>query len=100
MAETGGHEAIREARHLLPNGWSGFAQYSWGFKPYYRGDALTPAEIVAFRDWAHRTFLEYPAYRDMLRRHPDFGEPALATIDTWIGEIKGLRRELLGHPKP
>lgn len=90
-----GSELYREARakgYPLPErpggpGWAGHAQYGYESEPYYTGDALTPAQILRFRDDAHRAYYTRPDYRTMLLADPDFGEIALASINEWMAAI-------------
>ena len=95
----------KKAGYPLPErrggpGWIGHAQYSWESEPCYLGDALTPAQILAFRDWAHVQYYRRPEYRAKLLGKPSFGQVAMKNIDDWMDTIEKLPRKLLGHPKP
>lgn len=100
-----GAELYREAKasnYPLPErsggpGWVGHAQYSYESEPYYAGTALTPAQVLRFRDEAHRQYYTRPAYRAMLLADSDFGAVALASINEWMQTIApdSLKRRLL-----
>ncbi len=77
-------------------GWIGHAQYSYESEPCYLGESLTPAQILAFRDWAHVAYYEQPEYKKRLLCHPDLGEKAVRSIKVWMDHIRTLKRSLLG----
>lgn len=77
-------------------GWIGHSQYSRESEPFYMGDALTPAQIIAFRDWAHVAYYTRPEYIAKLTADPKFGEVALRNIAEWLQSSKSLKRDLLG----
>lgn len=78
-------------------GWMGYAQYSYQSEPYYAGGALTPAEILAFRDRRHIDYYRRPEYRSRLLGDPKFGPEALASIDEWIAGLTPdkLKRKII-----
>jgi len=86
-------------RHGGP-GWMGHAQYSWESEPCYLGDALTPAQVLEFRDKAHVAYYRRPEYRAKLLGDPKLGQVAMDNIDSWMEVMDKLPRKLLGHPKP
>lgn len=90
-------------------GWEGYAYYGKKCEPFYMGtrkvggeerfyfsEALTPAQIIAFRDWAHVAYYTRPEYQVKLANDPKFGEVALRNIAEWVQSIKSLKRDLLG----
>lgn len=81
-------------------GWIGHAQYSYECEPFYMGDALTPAQILAFRDWAHFDYYTRPEYRVMMLNNTSFGSLAMESIDEWMKDIHTLKRKLLNHSRP
>lgn len=81
-------------------GWIGHAQYSFDSEPYYKGNDLTPAQILKFRDDAHVRYYRRPEYRARILGDPKFGRVAMENIDSWIAQIEKLPRRLLGHPRP
>jgi len=97
-----GSQLYREAKasgYPLPErdggpGWIGHAQYSKESEPYYVGDALTPRQILAFRDWAHVSYYTRPEYRKMLLEN--YGEVALRTQEELTVNQKSLKRNLFG----
>jgi len=108
QALPGANSLYRDAKkadYPLPErpggpGWIGHAQYSWESEPCYLGHALTPAQILKFRDEAHVKYYRRPEYRERILRDPKFGPVAMKNIDDWIAQIEKLPRKLLGHPKP
>lgn len=95
----------KAAGYLLPEreggpGWIGHSQYSYECEPFHMGEELSPAEILAFRDWAHADYYSRPEYRSMMLADPHFGEIAMKNVDEWVKDIRLLKRKLLGHPKP
>ncbi len=76
-------------------GWIGHSQYAYESEPYYAGDALTPAEILAFRDWAHVSYFERAEFRSSILADPKFGQVALTSIDRWVDGVRDLKRKLL-----
>ena len=78
-------------------GWIGYAQYSYESEPYYVGGALTPAQVLAFRDRRHIDYYCRPEYRTRLLSDPKFGPVALASIDAWIQGLAPdkLRRKII-----
>ena len=61
------------------------------------GDALTPAQILAFRDKSHVDYYSRPEYRAMMLVDKNFGEIAMRNIDEWVSDIRSLRRKILEH---
>ena len=95
------HRQAKASGYPLPEriggpGWIGHAQYSYESEPYYVGDILTPAQILAFRDWANVAYYERPEYRARLLRDPKFGELAIRDIGAWMRSIRTLKRGLFG----
>lgn len=95
----------KKAGYPLPErlggpGWIGHAQYSYDSEPCYLGNALTPAQVIAFRDKTHVMYYERPEYRAKLLNDPKFGQVAMDNIDAWIAQVKTLKRRLLGHSRP
>ena len=90
-----GSELYRRAKangYPLPErpggpGWIGHAQYSYESEPFYEGAALTPAQILKFRDEAHVGYYRRPEYRAKLLADPKFGRTALNNIDAWISHL-------------
>lgn len=82
-------------------GWMGHAQYSYESEPYFVGDSLTPAKILAFRDQKHREYYLRPEWRRMALAKPHCGEKAVASVDEWMRMIspENLKRRLLEKPK-
>jgi len=76
-------------------GWIGHSQYGYECEPFYEGTALTPAQILAFRDLAHVDYFTRPKFREMLLVRPGFGEVALQSIDRWVDGARGLRRKIV-----
>lgn len=76
-------------------GWIGHAQYGYDTEPYFVGDALTPAQILQFRDWAHVNYYRRPEYRAKFLSDPKFGEVALRNIDEWVANIGKLKRRIV-----
>jgi radical SAM superfamily enzyme YgiQ (UPF0313 family) len=107
QALPGANSLYREAKVAgfpLPErrggpGWMGHAQYSWESEPCYLGNALTPAQVLEFRDKAHVAYYRRPEYRAKLLDDPNFGEIAMNNIDDWMKTIEELPRKLLGHPR-
>jgi anaerobic magnesium-protoporphyrin IX monomethyl ester cyclase len=75
-------------------GWLGVSQYTAQSEPFYPGSALTPKQILAFRDWAHVAYYAREEYRRKLANDPNFGEIALQNIDEWMGHLRTLKRDL------
>ena len=108
QALPGANSLYREAKVAgfpLPErrggpGWIGHAQYSWESEPCYLGDALTPAQVLEFRDKAHVAYYRRPEYRAKLLSDPKLGQVAMDNIDAWMEVMDKLPRKLLGHPKP
>ena len=100
-----GSELYREAKasgYPLPErpggpGWIGHAQYSYESEPYYAGNALTPAQILAFRDEKHRAYYMRDEWRRMVLAKPHAGEEAVRSVDEWMRMIapENLKRRLL-----
>jgi len=80
-------------------GWIGHSQYAFEAEPFYIGDALTPAQILAFRDRVHVDYYSRTEYREKILNDPNFGEVALSNINIGINDIRSLRRKILGHSK-
>ncbi len=80
-------------------GWIGHAQYGYHTEPYYVGGALTPAQILRFRDGAHVEYYRRPEYREKLLGDQKFGEVALRNIDEWISNVAQLRRRIIEEEK-
>ena len=78
-------------------GWIGHAQYSYESEPYYGGGALTPAQILAFRDKKHREYYLRPEWRRMALAKPHCGEKAVASVGEWMTMIapENLRRKIV-----
>lgn len=78
-------------------GWIGHAQYSYESEPCYLGNALTPAQILAFRDEKHIAYYRRPEYRRRLLTDPKFGQVALDSIDEWIAGLEPdkLKRKII-----
>lgn len=74
-------------------GWIGYSQYGSDAEPYYPGAALTPFEIVRFRDWAHVAYYTRPEYLAMMRANPLYGERAITMVGTWLQGIRELKRK-------
>lgn len=96
------YQEAKESGYPLPErpggpGWIGYAQYSFDSEPYHAGDALTPAQILKFRDEKHVAYYKRPEWRQMILKKSHFGEAALATIDEWLANIGPgkLKRRLL-----
>lgn len=92
------------AQYPLPEredgpGWIGHAQYSYECEPFYMGGALTPAQILAFRDNAHIDYYSRPEYQQKVLADPQLGELALSNIKDWVKDIRSIRRKILGHDK-
>jgi anaerobic magnesium-protoporphyrin IX monomethyl ester cyclase len=75
-------------------GWIGHSQYSYETEPYYVGSALTPQQILAFRDQAHVAYYSRPEYRARLLNDPKFGETAVKNIERMLARFP-LKRKLL-----
>lgn len=75
-------------------GWIGHAQYSEESEPFYDGHVLTPAQILAFRDWAQVFYYSRPEYKERLGRL--HGAETVQSIDAWILVMKSLKRNLFG----
>lgn len=71
-------------------GWIGHSQYGFDSEPYYQGEALLPAQILAFRDFAQVEHLLG------LASDPRLGGKALTVIREKVSSIKSLKRRLLG----
>jgi anaerobic magnesium-protoporphyrin IX monomethyl ester cyclase len=94
------YEEAQKSGYPLPErpggpGWIGHSQYAYESEPYYAGTALTPAEIIAFRDRSHVGYFTRPEFRASLLADPKFGQVALDSIDRWVDGVRGLRRKLL-----
>lgn len=94
----------KKADYPLPEraggpGWIGHSQYSYECEPFYMGSSLAPTQILAFRDKAHIDYYSRPEYRAMMLNDPNFGEIAMRNINEWVGQIRSLRRKILGHTK-
>ena len=78
-------------------GWIGHAQYSFESEPFYPGDALTPAQILAFRDEKQREYYQRPEWRRTALADPDCGQKAVESVDEWMRMIapENLKRRLL-----
>lgn len=92
-------DAVRDG-YPLPDrpggpGWAGYAQYSYDCEPYYPGSALTPADILSFRDEKHLVYYTRPEYRSMMANDPRFGERALRNIDEWMDSMATMRRRII-----
>jgi len=95
------YKEAKHGRYPLPErpggpGWIGHSQYSYESEPYYDGNALSPAQILAFRDAAHVAYYTRPEYRERILKDQKFGSTAMHNIDEWIEDIKSLKRKLLG----
>lgn len=95
------HQIAQASGYPLPErpggpGWIGYAQYSDKSEPYHEG-ALTPAEILAFRDAKHREYYERQEWRRMAMSKPHCGQKAIASVDEWMRMIapENLKRRLL-----
>lgn len=77
----------------LPASWIGYSQHGFETHPL-RTEALTSAEVLAFRDDAFSKYFSNPSYLDLIRRK--FGEDALANVKS-MTKIR-LRRKLLEEP--
>lgn len=75
-------------------GWAGYSQYGYESEPYYVGEALTPAQVLQFRDVAFKKYYSRPEYQAALRSDPNFGEVAVKNIKC-ILDRPPLRRKLL-----
>ena len=75
----------------LPADWEGYAQQGYNFQPLPT-EHLTPAEVLAFRDWAFQTYFTNPRYLDMIARK--FGPGARDHIRAMTAVR--LKRRLLG----
>lgn len=80
-------------------GWAGHSQYGFECEPFYMGDAITPAQILEFRDKAHLDYYTRPEYRTMMLADPNFGQEAMESVNEWMKDIRSLKRKLLGHPQ-
>ncbi len=92
-------EAVK-AGYPLPEreggpGWIGHSQFSCESEPFFNGTALTPANILQFRDTTHLAYYQRPEYFARLRSDPKFGRIALLTIARWMAEVASLERDLL-----
>ena len=76
-------------------GWMGHAQYSYKSEPCSPGDALTPAQILEFRDRMHVAYYRRPEYRQRLLSKPELGQEALDNIEEWIRGIEHLPRKIV-----
>ncbi len=76
---------------LLPTTWSGYSQYSYDCQPLPT-KYLTPAEVLAFRDYAFHTYFENPKYLKMLQ--DKFGLNVVKHVKDMV-KVK-LKRKLLG----
>lgn len=94
------HKRATASEYPLPErpggaGWIGYGQYSYKSEPYYEGEALTPAEILKFRDEAFMKYYSRPEYRAMLLRDPLCGGAvALRNVERMLARPP-LRRKLL-----
>ncbi len=75
----------------LPPAWEGYAQQGYDFLPLPT-EHLTPAEVLAFRDWAFNAYFTNPRYLDMIERK--FGRPARDHVRA-MTQVR-LKRRLLG----
>lgn len=96
------YEEAKASGYPLPErpggpGWIGHAQYSYGSEPYYKGDALTPAQILAFRDKKHREYYTRPEWRRMALGKSHCGAKAVESVVEWMRMIapENLKRRLL-----
>ena len=76
---------------LLPTTWSGYSQYSYDCQPLPT-KYLTPAEVLAFRDYAFHTYFENPKYLKMIQDR--FGLDVVKHVKDMV-KVK-LKRKLLG----
>ncbi len=100
-----GSQLYREAResgYPLPErlggpGWIGHSQYGYHAEPYYAGTALTPAQILKFRDEAQVAYYQRPEYRAKVLADPNLGAVALRNVDEWIASLAPdkLKRRLI-----
>lgn len=74
-------------------GWIGYSQYGYDAEPYYPGTALTPGEIVAFRDFAHIAYYTRPEYLAMMRSDSRYGERSTEVVSKWLQGIRDLKRK-------
>jgi len=80
----------------LPDSWIGYSQHSYECLPL-RTEALTSAEVLAFRDRAFATYFSHPQYLDLVRRK--FGQDVVTHLQD-MNKIR-LRRKILGDaPAP
>ncbi|MDO8602202.1 MAG: cobalamin-dependent protein [bacterium] len=77
-------------------GWIGHSQYAPESEPFYMGDALKPAQILAFRDWAQASYFDRPEWISMIRTRPGFGEVAARTMAEKVERVRALKRDLFG----
>ena len=90
-----GSELYRRAvvnKYPLPDrpggpGWIGYSQYGYNSEPFYLGNALTPAQVLEFRDRAQFSYYQRPEFRKRLMADPKFGTTALGVIDGWMKNL-------------
>jgi anaerobic magnesium-protoporphyrin IX monomethyl ester cyclase len=74
----------------LPETWIGYSQHAYESHPL-RTDALTSAEVLAFRDKAFQRYFSSPSYLALVQRK--FGDPVVSHLGD-MAKV-GLRRKLL-----
>jgi len=81
-----------EKKWQLPDSWIGYSQHSYETFPL-RTDALTSAEVLAFRDDAFHRYFTSDRYLGLVRRK--FGQDVVGHIRD-MTKIR-LKRQLLEH---
>lgn len=69
---------------VLPASWSGYSQHSWDTTPLPT-EALSSAEVLAFRDAAHTEFFSSPRYLEYVDKK--FGSQAVAEIRSMTSRL-------------
>jgi hypothetical protein len=69
-------EAVVKGRDL-PSAWSAYSQHSHDCQPL-GNEILSPADVLAFRDYAFDRYFTDPDYLAMIKNR--FGNPTLAHI--------------------
>jgi anaerobic magnesium-protoporphyrin IX monomethyl ester cyclase len=74
-------EVARDRPQDLPPSWAAYSQHNRHTYPL-RTEALSPAQILAFRDAAFKEYFTSPRWREMV--HAKFGPAAIAHVDEML----------------